>query len=75
MARWALIIAIEDYPKISTDFNKTLPGTNKAAQDFLDWVTKVKMVPAENVLACAGPGSPSTAMRRSHPPQNRQARR
>src|SRR6266850_1425889 len=58
MAKWALIIAIEDYPKISTDFNKTLPGTNKAAQDFLDWVTKVKMVPAENALACAGPGCP-----------------
>jgi hypothetical protein len=52
--RWALIIAIEDYPKMLANFNGTLPGTNQAAHDFLNWVTTVKSVPTANVVACAG---------------------
>lgn len=58
MANWALIVAIEDYPKMAANFNSKLPGTNQAANDFRDWVTKAKNVPTGNIVACAGPGCP-----------------
>ena len=54
VANWALIIAIEDYPKMAGNFSNTLPGTIQSAHDFLEWVTTVKSVPAANVVACAG---------------------
>lgn len=58
MAKWALIIAMEEYPKMFANFSSTLPGTSQAAHDFLDWVTTVKSVPTANIVACAGPACP-----------------
>jgi caspase domain-containing protein len=53
MAKWALIIAIEEYPNIAGNFNSKLPGSNQAALDFRSWVTTVKGVPTPNIVACA----------------------
>jgi hypothetical protein len=53
MAIWALIIAIEDYPKITSGLARQLPGTNKGASDFREWVMTVKRVPDSNIIGCA----------------------
>jgi hypothetical protein len=54
MAKWALIIAIQDYPNMSGSLDKKLPDANETAEEFLDWVTRAKSVPATNIVACAG---------------------
>jgi Caspase domain len=54
MTTWAVIIAVEDYPNIAAGLARKLPGTNKAAEDFRNWVMTVKNVPASNIIACAG---------------------
>ncbi len=50
----ALIIAIEDYPN-STALAQQLPGTNKDAEAFRNWLISQKKVDEANILACAGP--------------------
>ncbi len=56
MSVWAVIIAIEDYPKVGGGLARKLPGTNQAVEMFRDWVKTVKKAPAANIIACAGPG-------------------
>jgi hypothetical protein len=53
MGRWALIIAIEDYPNLGGGWDKHLPGTNQAAEDFRAWVMATKKVPEPNIIGCA----------------------
>jgi hypothetical protein len=48
------IIAIEDYPN-STTLAQQLPGTNKDAEDFRNWLIEKKKVEPASILACAGP--------------------
>src|SRR4051812_35342330 len=52
MQVWALIIAIEDYPDVK--LAKNLPGTNKAAETFRNWVINVKNAQPANIISCAG---------------------
>lgn len=53
MTNWALIIAIEQYPKMAANsFDSVLPGSNDAGEKFLQWATTVRQVPPENVIAC-----------------------
>ena len=53
MANWALIIAVENYPNMTSGMERNLPGTNAAAEAFRTWVA-TKKVPIANVIACAG---------------------
>jgi Caspase domain len=53
MTTWALIVAVENYPKLASGWARQLPGTNQAGRDFRDWVTQVKKVPASNIIGCA----------------------
>jgi Caspase domain len=53
MTTWALIVAVENYPKLASGWARQLPGTNQAGRDFRDWVMQVKKVPASNVIGCA----------------------
>lgn len=52
MPIWVVIIAVENYPNLSNEWDRTLPGTNKAAEDFRKWAMTVKNVPASNIIAC-----------------------
>jgi hypothetical protein len=54
MAKWALIVAVQDYPNIFKGLDSKLPETYKSAKGFRDWITSVKSVPAANLVVCAG---------------------
>jgi Caspase domain len=55
MSIWALIVAIEDYPGVTSALAKNLPGTNSAAEAFRNWLLLSKRVPTTNILACVAP--------------------
>jgi hypothetical protein len=48
------IVAIEDY-SLSNSLATQLPGTNRDAEAFRDWLLKTKKVDEASILACAGP--------------------
>src|SRR5438105_841003 len=60
MTIWALIIAIENYPRenypsVAGGLARVLPGSSAAAEVFRNWAMAVKGVPAANIIACADP--------------------